>query len=133
MRIYTFLIIVVGLMMLFNLAGINTATGYVLNKLNAMNPDGLGLTNFSLIIAAIFAVAVGGGVVIGFFTKSPVESIILVSYAEVLLLFLADWIFIMQYMNTNYYGWMSWIVSLIMFPLAVGYLHSVVSWWGARS
>jgi len=131
-RVFNYLVLATGLMMLFYIAGINTASGYVLNNLNVFNPSGIGITNIVTLIAGIFAAAVFAGVVIGFFTKSPTESILLAGYAEVLLLFIADLLFIVIYMEANYGGWLATITGLIMMPLVVGYIHSVVSWWGGK-
>ena len=132
MRVFNYLIITVGMMILFYLAGIESGTSYVVNKLNIINPEGLGSTNFAIVIAAVFTAAVVVGVAIGFITKSPSESYILAAYATVLLLFVADMTFTAVYMSKNYSGWLGWLTILIIMPLAIGFYHSIVSWWGGK-
>jgi len=133
MKTFNYLLIVVGLMILFNIAGINTASGYVLNYLDIMNPENLTNSGFYLRIVLIFATSVTGGIAIGYITKSSTESILIAPYAAILLLFIADIIFVVSYMNANYSGWLSILTMLLMMPLAVGYLHSVISWWGGKN
>jgi len=130
MRVYYFLILTIGLMILMNIAGINTTTGYVLNYLDIVdNPQNLQNSNLYAIIIGIFITAVIGGVVIGFFTKSSPESYLVAPLAGILVLFVGDIISIYSYVNGLGINWIKYIVMMILIPIAVGYLESVISWW----
>ena len=130
MKMYYFLTIIVGLMMLFNLAGINTTTGYVLTNLDILNnPQGFQSSTIYLAIVAIFLVAVTGGIVIGFFTKTSPESYLVAPLAGILVLFVGDLISIITYTNSLGVKWVSYIVTMIMGALVFGYAVSVLDWW----
>lgn len=131
-KVYTYLVVITGLMLLFHLAGFTTTAGYVLQHLYPDNPEGIGLTAFFVSIAAVFAGATIGGLVIGYFTKSSSESFMLAAYSSILLLFVSDMVFIMVYLNSNYGGWAAALGTLVVFPTVIGYLHAVVSWWGGK-
>lgn len=130
MRVYYFLIIIVGLMILMNIAGISTTTGYVLNYLDIVdNPQNLQNSNLYAIIIGIFLSAVVGGVVIGYFTKSSPESYLIAPLAGILVLFVGDIISIYVYVNSLGVAWIKYLVMMILIPIAVGYLESTISWW----
>ena len=67
MKLYYFLTILVGLMILMNLAGINTSSGYLLTYFGVMHPEEFQSSELYTVILAIFIAAVVAGVVIGFF------------------------------------------------------------------
>ena len=130
MKVYYFLTIIVGLMILFNIAGISTTTGYVLNYLDIVdNPQNLQNTNLYSIIIGIFITAVVGGIVIGYFTKSSPESYLVAPLAGILVLFVGDIISIYSYVNGLGIDWIKYIVMMILIPLALGYIISIVEWW----
>ena len=130
MKVYYFLTIIVGLMILFNIAGINTTTGYVLNYLDIVdNPQSFQNTNFYAIIIGIFITAVVGGVVIGYFTKSSPESYLVAPFCGVLVLFVGDIISIYSYVSGLGIDWIKYIVMMILIPLAIGYTLSILEFW----
>lgn len=133
MRISSYLFLVVGLMILFNLAGLSTTAGYVLTNLDVVdNPENIALSAFVVTIGAVFVAAAVGGVVIGFFTKATPESYLLSFYSSILILFLSDIIVIVSTARSYGTTWAYWLVVLILLPVAVGFAHSVASWWGGK-
>lgn len=130
MKVYYFLTIIVGLMILFNIAGINTTTGYVLNYLDIVdNPQNFQDTNLYNTIIAIFITAVVGGVVIGYFTKSSPESYLIAPFCGLLVLFVGDIISIYSYVSGLGIDWIKYIVMMILIPLALGFCISIVEFW----
>jgi putative effector of murein hydrolase LrgA (UPF0299 family) len=130
MKLFLFIIIIIGVMMLSNLAGINTTTGYVLTNLGILNhPENLQSTTLYTVILALFVSVLVGGIVIGYFTKSSPEVYLLAPLAGLFVLFVGDIISIINYVNATGTDWIKWIVVLILSPLSVGYLISVVDWW----
>jgi len=135
MDVYKYVVMGLGLSLLLEAAGIETGTKALMGKLGfdalIKNPGilmtaGLGLK------AAIALAAVGTGIIISFFTKSAPESYLLIAYTSLLLTYVWDITSIMIYAAANYGGWISALIFLILLPLNVGYIHSVVSWWGGK-
>ncbi len=130
MKMYYYLVIIVGLMIFLNIAGVNTTTGYVLNYLDIVdNPQNLQNSNIYALIVGIFLAAITGGVVIGLFTKTSPESYLIAPLAGVLVLFVGDMISIVSYVNSLGVAWISYIVLMIMGTLSFGYVVSVLDWW----
>ena len=51
-------------------------------------------------------------------------------------MFVADIVSIITYMNSvggDNGIWLAALTTLILGPLALGYLHSIVSWWGGKA
>ena len=133
MRVYTYLIIMVGLMMIFYLAGITTTTGRIITAMHIFDIENFSFGEFFDSAATIFGGIIAAGITIGAIYAGKPEIILLLGYAVVLLAFVGDLIGIVTYMNSNYGGWLASVVGLIIAPLAVGYVHSVISWWGGRA
>ena len=129
MKLYYFLTILVGVMILMNLAGINTSSGYLLTYLGIMHPEDFQSSQLYNTIAAIFIAAVVSGVVIGFFTKASPESILIAPLAGILLLFVGDIISIITYVSGLGVEWAKYVILAILAPLAIGYIISVVEFW----
>ena len=139
MRLYIYLVVIVGLMLLLNMANINQSEGYVLGTGNASlsldNPNDIQNTEFGGQIVALLLSAAVIGIVVGFITKSPAESVLTATYGTILVKFVIDVFWVMNYLRSPqndfpaYYGI---IAMLILFPLGIGYLHSIVSWWAGR-
>ena len=131
-KVYAWLVTMVGLMILLNLAGISTASSFILSQLNIFNPESFKLSTFFITISGIIAGITASALVIGYITKSSSESFLLTGYMDYLFLFVADMISIYVYLNSNYCGWIANIGMLIALPLVVGYIHSIISWWGGK-
>lgn len=136
MRVYTYIFIVIGLQMMLYLAGITLASGYVLGALNPFSPQGFQAGEFFGKIVLILTVAVGGGVVLGYYFRINPESYIVGGLAgTILILFVGDIIGVIAYYFNNYpdYLWMAYLIDLVLFPVAVLYTLSLVSWWRGAS
>lgn len=132
MRVYNYLFIITGLMILLYLAGITTTSGVVLQYLDPINhPENFANSNFVLAIIAIFSGILVGGVIIGYFYRVSPESYIVASFAIILVAFVGDIISILVYYQANYpeQAWVGYLLTLVLFPIAVGYLLSIVSFW----
>lgn len=130
MKIYTYVVMIVGIMIFLGLAGINSTTGYVLGTLglidNAPSFQDTGL--FNAVIALFTAVGVGG-LVIGFFTKTSPESYLIIPFVLILMVFIGDLISLIAYVNSLGTAWIGYVVLMILAPLIVGYLVAIVEWW----
>lgn len=130
MKTYNYIFIMVGMMILFYLAGIATTTGYILSKFDlANNPQDFQQSEFFTIVVGIFAGVLVSGIVIGYFTKSSPESYLVAPFAAILMLFVGDAISIIVYAQSLGYAWLTYLITLIFAPIIVGYVLSVVEWW----
>ena len=129
--VYKWLIVISGLMLLFNMAGLQTFTGAVIGEFSG-NFQNFKLSNFfDTIQDVVLLGAVAGTIVVGLLFRRSPESALLVPYATLLLAFSADLVMIYQTAQQSE-AWIGQIASLLLIPIAVGYAHSVVSWWGQR-
>lgn len=131
-KVFTYLVTIAGLMLLFNLAGFTTTGGAILTEFGLLNPEGVSLDNIFLIFTVSLGSVGASTLVIGYFTKSSPESFLLIGYTLTLLLFVSDMVFVVTYLNANYGDWTAVLGSLIVLPIVVGYIHAVVSWWGGK-
>ena len=132
MRVYMYLVLTFGLMVLLNIMGISGTMGGIYNYFGGDNPENFSLTDMFLTAAAVFATVSLASIAIGVFIRTSLESIMLIPYVTGILVFAGDVLFLTRYMQTNYGGWLASITLLIFMPLAVGYVHSVISWWGGK-
>lgn len=128
--VFKYLIIIAGLMILFNLSGIQTSTGLIIDKFSDFQNFKLG-DIFSIGGAAISAGAVGGTIVVGLLFKRSPESALLVGYATLLLAYVADIVLVWQHAK-QHAAWIGNLAALLLVPIAIGYVHAVISWWGQR-
>lgn len=135
MRVGTYLFVMVGLMVLFQLVGLVGISGQILTQLNLIeNPEDISLLQFFLTSLGVLAGIEAAAIVVGLYTKSSPESFLLVGYATTLLYFVADIISVSTYALANYPNtWVSSIILMVTIPVAIGYVHSVLSWWGGKS
>lgn len=134
-RIVTYTIIMAGIWILLNLAGIDVGSTALLDAFGISN--GLISSASALIdIKAIFALAATVGVIIiGTFTRQSVESILVAGFSTFLITmtFVDFGAIILYFFATCPSGsdcnFASWIISTIFSILWVGYLISIVQWW----
>lgn len=133
MKVWNYIIITTGMMLILVLAGFHI--GAVDNLLNTLhltttNQDigSSGLYNW--IYTYVFLAVAIGGIVVGFFTQAKTENyIILPLIAAQLVAWLSCLVGIMSYANSNYNGFISFIIIAILGPLTVGYLISLVEFF----
>lgn len=130
MKLAVLLFIIVVMMVSLNIAGVNTTSGYVLNYLDIVNnPQNLQNTDFYNTILTIFTIALAGGVVVSFLTRSSPEAYLVAPLAGILILFVGDIISVVTYVSSLRTAWINYILLPIMAGLAVTYLISVVDFW----
>ena len=128
-KVWTYVFIITGIMILFTLAGLNTSGGYVIGVLGL--GDSTGLTRiqetplWSKIIWGIGILAGVTAVIVGIFGRSistlPISAGIASGF---LLLFVGDLISIISFVE----GWERWILVLIIAPLVIGFLLAIYEW-----
>jgi len=134
MRVSSYLMIMVGMMFLFHIAGLTTTAGYILTELNIIDsPEDISNSAFILTVTAVFTAVAAGGIIIGTLTRTPPESYLLVTYATVLLYFIGDIVLILITTWNTGDAWVYYIIAPICLAVVIGYAHAVVSWWGGKT
>jgi hypothetical protein len=131
-QVYTYTIIGIGLMILLNLAGIDTGTSWVMTAMGitqSLTVFGLTISPVYVGVLALFTTAVGGGIVIGFITKSGIESIIVATFAIFLLAnFMGLFVGVIAYAQA-YGDWTSSLATLLLVPYMIGYMIALIDYW----
>jgi hypothetical protein len=130
--LHKYIFILVGLSILLTLAGFQTAMGAAFNAVYS-SPGSFSSGMIAVVIAILGIAATASAIIIGYFTKSSSESIMIVSYASFILVFAYDWINLFSYSISNYPGYISAIIGLITIPIAFGFVHAVITWWAGRT
>jgi len=136
MRVGQYLFIMVGIMIMFNLFGITGIAGKILTELDVVtHPEDISLTTFFITsIGILGGIFIGGSIIASLYTSSSPESFLLVGYASMLLYFIADIITIVSQISGAYPdSWVKYVIIAICMPVAIGYYHAVISWWGGKS
>ena len=134
-KIYTYTILVVGLMILFGAAFSGTSIGYVLSALGMKSPEDFsGITGsvfYTAIIAALVGIAALGGLQIGIFGTADIKTKFFAVFAlATLVFFVGDFVAVMGIINGYEIAWLSFLVFAILAPITVAYLTAILSFIG---
>lgn len=130
-KLYTYVVMTVGIILLFNLAGLTTTSGYVLGQI------GIDINDIGDFNATPFWIAVGVGIAtlagvsgirIGTFGTPTTSIFASAVFATPLLILIADMIAIVQQSTIVGVSWVSYIIFLIMTPLMFGYGIALFEW-----
>ena len=132
----TYMLLVVGIIILLNMAGFKTMTGSVVESLGG-NPDEVGNIQsnalFVIIMAAIAALALGAGisVMIGTFgaSSSNLELLTTAGLAVPLVALVGDLISISNYAGTS---WEASFIRFLIIPIALVYSFTLYEWVRGR-
>lgn len=155
-KVYTYVMVMVGMSLLLALAGLPTGSHQVLDKMGVFNstaqeftPDeissGLGATGvissafglddvtsgLSLYDALLLILGLGvlGTVTIGVLTKGSPIPFLIIGFVLLLLVFILDMTALIGYSIQNYPSYIGIIMGLILTPLIAGYILSIVDYW----
>lgn len=136
MKFYTYAVILVGIVMILNLAGISTPVGGGIAKaLNIIDDDAnIGITDFKDSelyndLVLILGGLIGTGLVLGAFGRAPdVRYITAALILTITGLLAADIIAIYQVVAT-FSGWMKYGLGLIIGGLTVGLFITALEFW----
>ena len=130
MRLVTYLFLIIGIMILFNLAGLSTAGSIIADQLGIEEGNLMafkGSAIYLLLIASAALLAGVTGVIIGIFGRSMSEIAVTALLATPLFAFIGDLIVIATSASAEG-GIIGYVVFLIMAPLIVGYAFAVYDW-----
>ena len=131
-KLYTYVMINVGLLVLLLAAGINTNTGNTLINFGLLNPGNI--TNIEstpiwlAIISVTGIVSIAATVVIGIFGRQISTLPLSATLATTILVaFVADLAAIITFANAQS-AWGGWLAFLILAPFTAGYIIALYDW-----
>lgn len=129
-RVFTFLILATGMMLLFTMAGVPTAVNSILDWLGlTATGQNVSASQFFIAIGAVFALATVSGIIIGTFSRASPESYILAPLCAALLIFVGTFVSVINYTQSNSPGWIAGLMLLLFGPIVIGYVLSLVEFW----
>lgn len=130
MKFLTIVIISIGLIVLFNAAGITTPSGGLTKQFLEGGLTTFSTTTFWTLLITVLTLAATGAVVAGLFGRAPSESYLIASLVSIFLgLVLIDMSSVYLKLLELADGWMDWVVTAIFIPLFIGLFVSVISYW----
>jgi len=132
-KLYTYIFIIIGLMVLFNMAGLNTVSGVILNKLGIVegNISDVQSSTLYYILLAAMAALVTAGVIMGIFGRGSPEIFVTAGLAVPLVAFVGDLVSI-TITASGEGTWVGAVVFLIMAPLIGAYIFALYDWVRGR-
>ncbi len=134
MKVFNYIILIIGLIIMFEIAGIPTGSANILTFVGIDLNTGSTTTNSNL-FNSIFGttgilIGLGVGIAVGFITKSQPENfIILPLITGSFVFFMGAFTSIIIWAQENTSIWSSTIVSLVLGVLSVGYIISLVEFF----
>jgi hypothetical protein len=126
-RVYTYVVMSAGLILMLQMAGIPTAIGKIAAFFGlSLTAQSISLSDFFIAAGAVMAAAVVSGVGIGLLTRSSPDSYLIAPMASVLLLLVGTFTSVADYAFSNYSGWVASLAALIFLPIAIGFVISLV-------
>jgi len=131
-KLFTYVIIAAGLIILFNAAGLHTLGSVIMEKFGV---NFLGIQNFgTLVLAQTFLVLglgalISAGIIMGTIGRGNPELFVTAFYAAPLIGLIGDLTSIIIFGGT---GWVGYLMFIIIAPLLAGYVISLYDWVRGR-
>jgi len=138
-KLWGYVFVMVGLMALFFVSGLTTSEGTVLGVYNMTSPEQLSniketdfFDYFNTNGWEALVAALGGAILIGFFTKATTYQILSAGLVSgILVKFVSD-IFIINSKLSAGSAWIGWIGYIILLPFLFGFVIAAWEWIGGR-
>ena len=139
MRVWNYIVLMLTLIIFLEFVGFHTPAGSILNSLGIeissttsdLGEITLASSNlFGLLAVLSGAIAIGGTIIVGFFTKTfDWKLVVVVSIIPILILFVGTGVGIINYAISTGEKWLIAIVATIFLPMTAGFIWSVVDWF----
>ena len=128
-KVFTYVILCTGMMLIMNLMGVPTAVDSILAYLGiTITGQTISLAQFATGILAILASSAVGGIIIGTLTRSSPESFLIAPFVVLLAVFIGTFASIINYAG-GFGDWTSKVVLVLMAPVAIGYGIALIDYW----
>lgn len=121
-----------GIILLFELLGINTGTETLLNYVGISLENGIEIidTMRTLVFVTVLGVVALGGIAIGTFTRAKPENYVVLTFITTFFVYYVYvFVHITQEAYTGGAGWSSYVVLLLLAPLQIGWFMSVLDYF----
>lgn len=130
MKFLTVVIIAIGMIVLFNAAGIETASGGLVKQFLDGGVSTFRTTDFWGDLVYMLTIGIGAGVVAGMFGRAPPESYLVAGVVVVFGgLVLTDMLAVFAKLWEISDVWMRWVITAMFIPLLIGFFLSMISYW----
>lgn len=130
MKVYYYLVITVGLMIFLSMAGIDTPSSFIISKMNIFNLETFTTSSFYIALIAVLVASATAGIIIGSFTRTPIESSLIAGFiSATLALLIGDIVSIYIHVLSLGVSWIANLLLLILAPFVVGYAISLIEFW----
>src|SRR3990167_612617 len=128
-KVFTYVILCTGMMLIMNLMGVPTAVDSILAYLGiTITGQTIFLPQFPTGFLAILASSAVGGIIIGTLTRSSPESFLIAPFVVLLAVFIGTFASIINYAG-GFGDWTSKVVLVLMVPVAIGYGIALIDYW----
>jgi len=134
-KVYTYVVFVLGILVLLNIAGVSLSSNLLLDALNVDNPSGFSGSGMFATMLTALALGTVTAIVIGIFTSHAPESFIIAGFTTALATWLAtDMVGLYILLNNSCSTgsgceWIPKIALAVMIPLFGGFIISIIQWW----
>jgi len=127
-KIYTYTIILVGLVLFLKIAGIPTGVDDFLSRIGFGDVTDIRGSQFVIALVALFSVSVGGAIIIGFFGRTAPEYTFLAVFATAnMILFISTIASIINHMPSTD-AWIYYPIFLILGAYGIGFVIALIEW-----
>lgn len=128
-KVYTYMIISVGLTLLLKFAGIPSGADSLLVYMGiAGDASQISLSAFFVAVGALFVVGTGAGIAISFFTKSSSETYLVAPIAlGIFTVVTATFVSVINY--TKDMGFIYYINFLLFAPIIISFAIAIIQFW----
>ena len=132
MKLWNYIILSIILTILLQLGGVGVAeavSSLIGLEIDLVTETGsMNYTTFWTILLVLLTASIGGGIAIGYITKSPTEKITMLPFVTLsVILFISTFYGIIISPMIN--GWVFWVVFTIFSALMIGFIYSIFEWY----
>jgi len=129
-KVWTYIILNIGLAMLLLAAGITVGDGGILDKVGIVENGTINTSNLALAVGVLLLISAFGSLAIGFFSRSSSDFAFKAPFASAnFFIFSSTFVGVIDYFKSSgSETWLVWVISVVFSLLAVGFLISLVEW-----
>jgi len=127
-KIWTYIVLTAGLILMLKLAGIPTGVEWLLVQLGLSDTYNVSGSTFAIAVGILLATSTGVGIVIGIFGRTAPEYALLAPFAIAsLVVFASTFGAVINYMS-NFDTWLYYPIFVIFGVFGMGFFVALVEW-----
>lgn len=134
-RVYTFIMIMVGIQVMLFVGGIETGPHILLEQAGVLEgstiASNIATSSLYTRLTTIFGGLALAGIIAGLFSRTIPTYVLVASFAIFLLTFIIDVASVVAYSSANYGNtfYVTNVLWIIVTGISIGYVFSVIEWW----